>query len=140
MNGKSMDYVLLNQEDGTIIEIKDGKINVDYEGWKPIDGEKDEKPSIWMFPKFTKVEPLKTKIRDFDQYYSIEDELHEVYASLLSELLIGKRSQTIMNTNMEVLDVIHACETFLRNRCTDEEVAELIEKVTEKNAKRGYYD
>lgn len=132
MNGKSMDYVLLNQEDGTVIEIKDGKINVNYQGWKLLDGEKDEKPSIWMFPKFTKV-----KASDAEQFNHVIGELREAGLYMLLEMSCG---ETSVLTDMEVLDVIHSCETFLRNRRTDEEVADLIERVTEKNAKRGYYD
>ena len=144
MSGKNMEYVRLNQQGGIVIEIYDGKFNLNHQGWKdleeayyycgkPLSGEKEEKPSIWMFPKFTKI-----KASDVEQLSHVSDEVIEASFVLMRELLAdGRRFEA---TDMEILDVIHSCETFLRNRRTDEEVAELIGKVTEKNAKRGYYD
>lgn len=100
---------------------------------KPLCDKKDETQSIWMFPKFTKV-----KASDAEQLDYVCGELKEAALCLMLEMACNGDCSEL--TDMEVLDVIHSCETFLRNRRTDEEVAELIEKVTEKNAKRGYYD
>lgn len=40
---------------------------------------------------------------------------------------------------VELMDVIHACETALRMNFTDDEVANLHSLAVEKNRKRGYY-
>lgn len=45
------------------------------------------------------------------------------------------------NGDMEAVDVLHACETFIRIRFKgrDSVLEKLIRRVTAKNARRGYY-
>jgi NTP pyrophosphatase (non-canonical NTP hydrolase) len=86
----------------------------------------------FTFPETTFVEEL----TPLQQIRHIESELAEVIAET-------KRGVTRLDSvDLEVLDLLHSCETYLRIRKAirgKEYIERLVEKVTAKNEKRGYY-
>lgn len=80
----------------------------------------------WNFPEFSK-----HAFSSFFQVKKIQSEAGE----LLEAFSEGDQRHAIE----EALDVLHACETFLRNQPIDL-VNEIRNEVIEKNQKRGYYN
>lgn len=100
--------------------------------------------SIYRFPA---IAGYKEFTQD-EQFHKIVEEIKEVKyekyklstAQHYPDLDIKIVEELFESLGMELLDVIHACETMLRMNFTDQEVEELAAKVREKNARRGYYE
>ena len=99
--------------------------------------------SVYRFPAIDGLEEFTPD----DQFHKIVEEIKEVkQAKWKLSLEIHNPDSTIDAVGelfdefgMELLDVIHACETMLRMNFEDEKVEELRARVIEKNARRGYY-
>lgn len=89
---------------------------------------------LYMFPRCKKF-----KDADFAQVEKIVEEIYEI-DDAMEDFMDDKNAETSESLGMEILDVIHACETLLRNIYEDSEVAKLRDKVIIKNEERGYYD
>jgi len=81
---------------------------------------------FYLFPECKKYKSME------DQVEHIANELEEVCDSFLEADARG--------VVIEILDVIHACETLLRNMVSNEELEEFVEEVIKKNEERGYYE
>lgn len=82
--------------------------------------------SPYLFPAVTEAASVGSQLR------KVEEEVAELQEAVAYE--------SIPRVIEETLDVIHACETLLRKIGIDEQVAEGVLQVTEKNRERGYYD
>ena len=99
--------------------------------------------SIYRFPAIDGLEEITP---DY-QFHKIVEEVKEVKLAKWSlslevhspESTVEKTGELLEELGIELLDVIHACETMLRMSFDDEEVEGLRAKVIEKNARRGYY-
>lgn len=86
----------------------------------------------WNFPKFSKAGSNWIKDDDAFQLLKINAEIGEA----MEAFAYDEGAERVIE---EVLDVLHACETFLRNQPIDL-VNEIRNEVIEKNQKRGYYN
>lgn len=99
--------------------------------------------SIYRFPAMAKLREWTAK----EQFKKIVSEVKEVksmmYRTSCASHNLNPDDEELQacftDYGMEILDVIHACETLLRMEFTEAEVEELRGKVIEKNARRGYY-
>ena len=99
--------------------------------------------SIYRFPAIDGLEDFTPD----DQFHKIVEEVKEVKLDKWKlSLEVHNPDSTVESLwklhdelGMELLDVIHACETMLRMNFDDEEVEELRARVIEKNARRMYY-
>ncbi len=89
---------------------------------------------MYMFPY---CEKFKDAIDE--QVGKITEEVGEIEEAL-DAFRCNNNTETFESLGMEILDVIHACETLLRNIYDDVEVEDLRDKVIAKNEERGYYD
>lgn len=89
---------------------------------------------MYMFPYCEKFKDVID-----EQVEKITEEVGEIEEAL-DAFRSNNNTETFENLGMEILDVIHACETLLRNIYDDTEVEELRDKVIAKNEERGYYD
>lgn len=94
--------------------------------------QKKEKESYpYVFPDASNL------VHDYiEQLDKIRSEVYEVIQEAGYCLLSSNRFENMI---IEVMDVIHACETFLRYFEDNADMSELRKKVIEKNQKRGYY-
>ena len=81
--------------------------------------------SFYRFPKLTAVDTYSKR------------QAHEKIAEELLEAVAAGGS---LNYGMELLDIIHACETALRMTYTEDDVMRMRDLVIKKNNERGYYD
>lgn len=81
----------------------------------------------WNFPKFAH--------KEFSEFYQVRKIAAE--AQEVVEAFHGNEGQA--RVIEEVLDVLHSCETFLRNQPIDL-VNDIRNEVVEKNQRRGYYN
>lgn len=82
--------------------------------------------SPYRFPAVTEITSVS------NQLWKIDGEVAELKEAVAYE--------SMPRVIEETLDVIHSCETLLRKIGTEEQVAEGVRQVTEKNRERGYYD
>lgn len=81
----------------------------------------------WNFPKVAH--------KEFSEFYQVKKIATE--AQEVSNAFHGNEGQA--RVIEEVLDVLHACETYLRNQ-SQHLVNDIRNEVVEKNQKRGYYN
>lgn len=81
--------------------------------------------SFYRFPKLTAVDTYSKR------------QAHEKIGEELLEAVAARNANDYV---MELLDIIHACETALRMTATEDEVMWVRDLVIKKNNERGYYD
>lgn len=75
---------------------------------------------------------IKTTRTVEEQKEKIYDEIREYEAEIEGDI----------NKDKEAVDILHACETFLRLRFKgrEEDLKRIIQSTIKKNSKRGYYE
>lgn len=98
--------------------------------------------SVYRFPAMAKIkewtfeqqlEKLREEIAEVEDAYEL---IGRVSPYTAPEDILVRR----ISLGIELLDVIHACETALRMGFSDEKVIALKDSVIAKNRERGYYD
>lgn len=93
----------------------------------------------WNFPEYK--DTPQTNLEEIEQLEYVAGELTEAVSAWDSWYQAQKgsmKNELRLHCVVEVMDIIHACETFLR--VCDQETLDLCQQlVVEKNKERGYY-